>query len=685
MRFDSVGMFWQEAPQSGKRGIPRHLAPIPPSDWKPPSEFPNLSAAKYLSIDTETYDPELEDHGPGWSRDPGKFNIVGFSVGVPEGQSWYFPIRHTIQTELNLNPDHALAWARDTLRDPNQPKVGASLLYDVGGFRHEGIEVRGDLYDVQFGEALLEERSHVDLDFLAEKYLGRGKEHQKPMIEWLARSYGGRSTTDSQKKNIYRCPPSLVGPYGEDDAKDPILVLPHIWKRLEEENLTWLFRMECDLIPLLVEMRYRGVRVDVAKAEQLRDQLAWRIANEQRKLKELVGLEVNVYESDSLARAFNKMGVAYPYTAPTKAHPRGQPSITKPWLEKLNHPLGNLIKEIKRLKKIRDVFIESYILGGQVNGIVHGSFHPLRGEDRGTIIGRFSSSNPNLQNLPIRDKVVLADGTVETLGIETRNLFIPFEGHAQWRKLDLSQIQYRLLVHYACGPGAEEARNKYRSDPKTDYHNWTLELVQAVFGNKLDRRPVKNINFGLSFGMGIDKLITDLMTFGHFLATRPAAEHFLDMYHKGVRFLKPTVKSITQEAEKTGFITSLLNRRARFDLWVPATYEEHESPPLPLATAIQRYGRVKRAYSHKALNRLLQMGEADFMKAALWKCWKDGVFSITGVPTLTVHDENDFSDPGTKEAAQGFEHIREVMAKVIPISIPVFCEEKIGSRWGECD
>lgn len=661
----------------------RQLAPIPDTGWRPPTYFPNLSSAKYLSLDTETYDPELEDHGPGWSRDPGKFNIVGFSVGTPEGYRWYFPIRHTVQTDYNLNPDHALAWARDTLGDPNQPKVGASLLYDVGGFRAEGVEVRGELWDVQWGEALLEERSHVDLDFLAQKYLGHGKEHQKPLLSWCAQSYGGKATPDSQKKNIYRTPPSLAGPYGEDDALDPILILPHIWRRLQQEGLTWLFRMECDLIPLLVDMRYQGVRVDVEKAQILSEKLKWRITNEQKKLHELVGRDVNVYETDSLAKAFDKVGIKYPYTAATKAHPRGQPSITKPWLSKLNHPIGNQIKEIKRLKKIRDVFIESYILGGQVNGIVHGSFHPLRGEDHGTIIGRFSSSTPNLQNLPIRDKVLLPDGSTETLGIDTRNLFIPFEGHPKWRKLDLSQIQYRLLVHYAVGPGSEDARNRYRNDPETDYHDDTLKSVEKEFGSTLERRPIKNLNFGITFNMGVKKLISDLMAFGGITSTQQAAEHFLEVYHKARPFLKPTIKAITQEAEKTGYITSLLGRRARFDLWVPAKFGADKAPPLPYQLALLRYGRIKRFNTSVATNRLLQMGEADFMKAALWKCYKDGVFKATGVPTLIVHDESDFSDPYTTESEEGFKEIRNIMSNVIPISIPVFCDEDIVEMWGE--
>lgn len=658
MRVDSIGMFWEDVPTDGRGSkVVRVMPPIPDTGWLPPTYLPDLSRARVISIDCETYDPELLDHGPGWAR--GKGHIVGVSVGADGGGRWYFPIRHEVEPEHNWSPETVLAWLRDTLANPAQPKVGANLMYDVGWLRHEGVTVAGELVDVQYAEALLDERAEVALEILAQKYLGEGKESSL-LYRWCADFYGGKAN-GAQRANIYRSPPRLVGPYAESDADLPLRVAVAMYPHLVREGMVDLFRMECDLIPMLIDMRFAGVTVNIPRAEELRETLAEREKLEAAKLRNLVGFDVDINSAETLARAFDKVGLGYNKTA------KGKPSFTKDFLKAVQHPVADHIREIRKLAKLRGTFVESYILNSHVGGRVFGQFHPLRGDEGGTRSGRFSSSTPNLQNLPSRD---------DELAPLVRGLFIPDPGHQQWRKYDYSQIEYRFLAHFAVGPMSDEIRSIFNADPNTDYHVMTQELVHRQTGQLLDRKPIKNINFGLIYGMGVDKLAGGLG-----LSVKAGKELFA-AYHKGAPFAKATMEACSEEARDTGIITTILGRKSRFDLWEPQGWGS-EGLALPYEQAILKYGQIRRAYTHKALNRRLQGSAADMMKMAMWRCYKDGVFAETGIPRLTVHDELDFSDPGGKDAA--FREMRNILENAMPLRIPIKADCDIGPDWGHVE
>lgn len=658
MRVDSIGMFWEDV-ATGGRGAKaiRVMPPIPETGWLPPTYLPDLSRARVISIDCETKDPELLEHGPGWAR--GKGHIVGVSVGADGGGRWYFPIRHEVEPEHNWPPEMVLAWLRDTLANPAQPKVGANLMYDVGWLRHEGVTVAGELVDVQYAEALLDERAEVALEVLAQKYLGEGKESNL-LYRWCADFYGGKPN-GAQRANIYRSPPRLVGPYAESDADLPMRVAIAMYPHLVREGMMDLFRMECDLIPMLIDMRFAGVTVNIPRAEELRDTLAAREKIEEAKLSSLVGFHVDINSADTLAKAFDKVGLNYNKTA------KGKPSFTKDFLKSLQHPVADHIREIRKLSKLRGTFVESYILNSHVNGRVFGQFHPLRGDEGGTRSGRFSSSTPNLQNLPSRD---------DELAPLVRGLFIPDPGHQQWRKYDYSQIEYRFLAHFAVGPMSDEIRAIFNADPDTDYHVMTQELVHRQTGQLLDRKPIKNINFGLIYGMGVDKLAGGLG-----LSVKAGRELFA-AYHKGAPFAKATMEACSEEARDTGIIKTILGRKSRFDLWEPQSWGS-EGIALPYEKAILQYGQIRRAYTHKALNRRLQGSAADMMKMAMWKCYKDGIFDETGIPRLTVHDELDFSDPGGKSAA--FREMKDILENAMPLRIPIKADCDVGPDWGHVE
>lgn len=655
MRFDAIGLFWQDVPRERKRGeVARVMPPIPDTGWEPPAEFPNLSRARVLSLDTETWDPELLDRGPGWAR--GKGHIVGVSIGADGGGRWYFPIRHEVEKEMNLDPDQVLRWLRDTLGNPRQPKVGANLMYDVGWLRHEGVEVAGQLYDVQYAEALVDERAAVGLEVLGQRYLGEGKDTNL-LYQWCADYYGG-AATDRQRANIYRAPPRLVGPYAESDADLPLRVLEAQWPLLSREGLLDLFHMECDLIRLLIEMRYAGVSVDVDRAEQLRETLRGEIKELEAELKRHVGFGVDVWANDSLARAFDTLGLPYNKTK------TGRPSFTAGFLKGVKHPVGKLIRDVREREKLIGTFIESYILDSHVDGKLYGQFHPLRGDSTGTRSGRFSSSTPNLQNIPTRSK----------LGKEIRKLFIPDPGHERWRKYDYSQIEYRFLAHFAVGPKADHVRDVYRDNPRADFHRIAQQLVKEQTGIELERDGIKNINFGLVYGMGISTLAASLG-----LPLKKAKELFA-AYHKGAPFVKATMEAAMDEAQRTGVVTTILGRKSRFDMWEPQRWNK-DTVPMPYQEAVYAYGQVRRAYTHKALNRRLQGSAADLMKAAMLKCWKDGVFDRIGVPRLTVHDELDFSDPGGCE--EGYAEMKHILETALELRVPVLVDEESGPNWGE--
>jgi DNA polymerase I-like protein with 3'-5' exonuclease and polymerase domains len=665
MRHDAVGLFWQD---TGKERVNRtHVRiqpPVPPSTWQPVRDLPNLSRAKVLTIDTETFDPDLLTKGPGWARGVG--HLVGVAIGADDDGRWYFPLRHETLPETNYDPGRILPWLSHELGREDQSKCGANLMYDCGWLRQEGVYVRGPLWDVQFAEALLDDSALVALEVLAQKYLGESKTGSE-LFSWLAAYCGGKADA-KQRANIHKAPACLAAPYALGDIDLPPRIMAKQWPLLEQLGLTELFFMENDLIYLLIEMRMKGITVDIPRAEQVRDLLLEKENEHTAELRNLCGFEVNVDAADSLKKVFDNFGIAYPYTDPTTCNPEGLPSFTKDFLKTVQHPVASLIRKVRSVSKTRTTFVEGYTLNAHINGKVYPQFHPLRGDSNGARTGRFSSSNPNYENAPSKD---------EWIGPLIRSITVPDVGHPSWRSFDYSQIQYRFLAHYAVGNGAEEVRGVFRNDPEADYHKIVQDLIKRVNGMAIERKPVKNVNFGLIFGMGIDHL-AEILTL-----PLDEAKTLLAAYHEGAPYVKSTMDAVSKEAQLFGTVRTILGRMNRFDLWEPAYRKRGvELPALPLSEAVARYGNVRRAYTHKALNYKLQGSEGDLMKTAMLRCWKAGVFDVTGVPRNTVHDSLDFSDPGNCEDA--FTEVHRIMETALTISVPIRVDTKSGLNWGEC-
>lgn len=663
MRADSVGFFWQDLPTERPHGqrtpVVRPMPPIPVTGWAPPGEFPRLEAAKVLAIDTETKDPYLLERGPGFQR--GDAHIVGISVGTEDGGRWYFPMRHEVGGG-NMDADQVLRWAADELTRPGQTKVGANLMYDAEALAAEGVDItNGDpkFIDVQYQEALLDENAKsYSLETLSQKYLGEGKQ-SNALYEWCAAAYGG-AADGTQRANIYRAPASLVGPYAESDCDLPLRIARLQQERLESEELCGVADLENALIPMLLAMRRRGVRVDVAAGNALDDRMGEELAAVQR------AFPCEMWSATDIAQRCDAAGIAYPRTPASSKFPTGQPSFTAPWLKLQTDQFLVALAKMRQIDKLRGTFVQGHILGNLINGRIHAQYHPLKGDEYGTVSGRFSSSNPNLQNIPSRDDV---------LAPLIRGLFLPEPGE-RWVRFDWSQIEFRLLVHYARGGGAAEARRRYSEDPTTDFHNMVNEWVFG--GDSSMRKPAKNINFGLVYGMRIKKMAA---TLGRSIE---ATEALFEMYHKTMPFVKETFDAAERMAKTRGYITTLLGRRRRFDLWHPRQWNP-DAAALPHAEALAAYGQVKRAHTHKGLNGVMQGGAADIMKKAMVKIWKAGICKVLGAPLVDVHDELGWSAPVTPEADEALCESQHIMETCVTLRVPLRAEREEGPNWGNLE
>lgn len=648
-----------------KSVLPRTLIPVPDTGWTCPTEFPDLSAAKALCIDVETKDMGLENgEGPGTRRKDSY--VVGLAVGTDDGHHWYFPFRHEVGP--NMDRTNVLAWANAELNRKNQPKLGANLMYDLEWLAVEGVTVEGPFYDVQYAEPLLDEYAlSYSLETLAQKYTGGGKDDSL-MYQWLSSVYGGNATRKAQAGRIWRAPSKLAGPYAQSDVRLPFEIFREQQILLKEQGLWDLYQLECRLIPMLLAMRLRGVRVDVSKAEELQHTLLGRIERDQHRLNKLAGDRVDVWAPEQFSPIFDRHGIPYPKTK------KGNPSFQKAWLERHDSPIAQLISSVRKWDKLKNTFVDGYILNKAVNGRVHGQFHPMRSDDYGTVSGRFSSSHPNLQNIPARDP---------ELGPLMRGLFIPENGE-DWVKFDYAQIEPRLVLHYASSQ-AKKVREAYANDPTLDCYNTMLVDMPAG----LTRSFFKSLYLGMTYGMGIPTLAKQLDM------TEDEVRQYFEMFHEGAPYIRDLRDRAQRKVNKEGFIKTLLGRRARFNMWENSRWMndadkeviclEKGDPSwfLPVAErdiAVEKWGTVKRAGMHKVLNRLIQGSAADVFKKAMVDVWESGICDQVGVPMLFVHDESDFS---IEDAARNpvTEKIKEVMQDCVKTRVPLLCDVEVGSNW----
>ena len=641
---------------------------MPTTEWVAPTEFPDLRKAEEIAIDLETRDPDLKTLGSG--AIVGRGEVVGIAVAV-DGYKSYFPIAHG--EGPNMDRDKVLSWFKDVCACP-ATKIFHNAMYDVSWIRNLGIKINGLIIDTMIAASLIDEnRFQYSLNSLSWVYLNQGK--NESLLNQAAKERGL-----DPKADMWKLPASEVGAYAEKDAELTLMLWHHLKRIIVEDNLQDIFNLETDLFPCLVDMRFLGVRVDVSKANQLKTALAIKEQNLLQQIKIETGVEPQIWAARSIAEVFEKLKLPFDRTEKTDS-----PSFTKNFISKHEHPIVRMIAEARKINKISTTFIDT-ILNHEHNGRIHADINQIRSDDGGTVTGRFSYANPNLQQIPARDP--------ET-GPLIRSLFIPEEG-CTWGTFDYSQQEPRLVAHYALRFGFHSAQviaDSYENDPSTDFHQIVADMA------KIERKEAKTINLGLFYGMGKAKLQNELNV------TKEKADELFNIYHNRVPFVKELMNEIMDKAQKKGQIKTLLGRRCRFPKYEPilrgsnwGTFvpaEDHDTmlelkqmgPNLldedgneikdkdgkPKTNYWHGNGH-RRAFTYKALNKLIQGSAADMTKKAMINLYKEGLLAH-----IQIHDELDFSI----ESKEQSDKIKDIMEHAVDLKVPNKVDYESGPNWGE--
>ena len=606
----------------------------PQTEWLPPEEFPDLSKYKEIAIDLETKDPDLVKMGSGSPTKNGR--ITGIAVAV-DGWSAYYPVGH--EGGGNMDKKKVFNYFRKVLKS-DAIKIFHNAMYDVSWLRAEGIEVNGPIVDTMIATALVDEnRRRYDLNSCSREYIGKGKD--EAALYNAAKDWG----VDA-KAEMYKLPAMYVGAYAEKDAEITLELWSYLKKEIINQDLQSIFKLETDLFPCLVDMRFLGVRVDIDEAHKLKKKL---IEEEKLCLKEVkkeTGVDVQIWAARSIAQAFEKLDLSFDRTEKTHS-----PSFTKNFLQNHPHPLVKRIARAREINKAHTTFIDT-ILKHSHNGRIYSEINQLRSDNGGTVTGRFSYSNPNLQQIPARDKV---------LGPMIRSLFLP-EEDCKWGVFDYSQQEPRLVVHYAALQnlyGVNEVVEEYKKGD-ADFHSIVAELAD------IPRLQAKTINLGLFYGMGKNKLQAELGV------SKDKAIELFKKYHLQVPFVKQLMDAVMRRAQESGRIRTLLGRVCRFHLWEPAQFGIHKA--LTHEEALREHGPgIKRAYTYKALNRLIQGSAADMTKKAMLELYNEGI-----TPHIQVHDELDISIESDIKA----EKIKQIMESAVTLEVPNKIDYEFGTNWG---
>jgi len=608
----------------------------PETEWVMPEELKDLLGAKEIAVDLETNDPQLKELGSG--NVIGKGHIAGIAVAV-EGWSGYYPIHH--EQGGNMDKKLVLGWLQEIFNQENTTFIFHNAMYDVCWLRSAGIKIKGKVVDTMIAASLIDEnRLSYRLDILSKHYVGIGKD-ETILIE-AAKEYGLDAKAD-----MWRLPAMFVGQYAERDAESTLKLWQRLKIELYNQELMDIFNLETRLFPCLVDMRFKGVRVDLEKAENIKLNLIKREEKIIHKIKQLTGVDVEIMAARSIAKAFDKLNLPYDRTEKSN-----EPSFTKNFLQNHPHELPKSIAEARELNKAHTTFIDS-ITKHAFKGRIHADINQIRSDQGGTVTGRFSMSNPNLQQIPARHP---------ELGPMIRSIFIP-EEKCKWGSFDYSQQEPRILVHYAKLQnleGVDEIVTAYKKGD-ADFH----QVVADMAG--IERKQAKTINLGLMYGMGKNKLMAELGLM------KESAEKLIRQYHARAPFVKLLMDNVSRKANDRGKIRTLLGRACHFDLWQPVQFGVFK--PLPLEQARKEYDEpLKRAFTYKALNKLIQGSAADMTKKSMVSLYENGI-----IPHIQIHDEVDIS----VESPQKAEEIIKIMEGAVELQVPNKVDYESGDNWGD--
>src|SRR5210317_817913 len=606
------------------------------TEWIEPESYPDLRSYDEIAIDLETRDPDLKSKGSGAIIGNGE--VVGIAVAVP-GRKFYFPIAHG--SGPNMDRKKTLEWFQDILNTPAL-KIFHNAMYDVSWIRSMGLKIEGQIVDTMIAASLINEnRFRFDLNSLGWDYLGHGKNESALNEEAKSRGL-------DPKADMWQLPALHVGAYAEKDAELTLELWQMFKKEITDQDVESIFQLETDLFPCLVDMRFLGVRVDVQRAHELKQALVIKEENLLQQIKIETGIEVQLMAARSVSKVFDKLNLTYDRTAKSNA-----PSFTKNFISNHEHPIVRMIAKARETNKAHTTFIDT-IIKHEYKGRIHADINQIRSDQGGTVTGRFSYSNPNLQQLPARNK---------ELGPMIRSIFIPEEG-CKWGSFDYSQQEPRLVAHYAAlhkFPSVNDVIDSYENDTSTDFHQVVADMA------KIPRSQAKVINLGLFYGMGKAKLQAELG-----VSKEKAAELF-ETYHAKVPFVKQLTNSASNRAQERGQIRTLLGRLCRFHLWEPNQFGMHKA--MSHEDALLEHGPgIRRAFTYKSLNKLIQGSAADMTKKAMLDLYKNGI-----IAHVQIHDELCISVKDQKQA----DEIVEIMQNAVTLEVPNKVDCELANTWGD--
>lgn len=657
---------------------------VPESRWTPPNldDLPNDWGSGRVGIDVETRDDQLAALGPGVRR--GGY-VVGISLAFEDGPAYYLPVAHA--GGGNMDRKSVRNYLRYHAKRFTGIVCGANLAYDLDYLWEGGIEFpNAEAYrDVQIADPLINELHYsYSLESISERWGIPGKDESLLQEALFVHGYKGRNS----KAGIWALHSQFVGPYAEQDARLPLTILRKQEREIENQDLWRIYDLESRVLPVLVKMRRRGVRVNLDRLDEIE---RWARAEQVAAMDAANRLTTVRLETDDISRtavlatALREIGLDLPQTK------TGKDSVTASLLESLDHPIGEHLRRAKKMFTLRSTFcdgVRHHLIGNRI----HCTFNQLRrqkddgsGDQEGAAFGRLSSTNPNLQNQPARDPEI---------GKKWRSIYEPETGSI-WGSLDYSQQEPRHAVESALDTGARiigqaaydsavEACNRYRNDPTMDFHQMMADMAA------IERKPAKNIFLGLSYGMGGAKLCRDLglptvwtvrwkedrrwryksyetreeaaivsargraegYDARYYEAAGPEGQELTDQFDRKVPFVRKMAQHMQDVASRQGYIETIGGRRCRFPALDGGGYD----------------------WLHKAFNRRIQGSSADQTKEAVVAIDAAGYYL-----QLQVHDEVDGSFGSEEEAKKA----ATIMENVYPMKVPMKVDVETGLSWGD--
>ena len=562
-------------------------------------------------FDIETFDPFLKDTGASWVRKAGQ--ILGIGVKIGSSDTEYYPVGHN---SGNYDKDQVKKYINDIWVDSchgSYPIVGHYLYYDLGWMNHEGY------IDLEWG--MKNGLEIFDTLVSSQVYDSSLSAYS---LAYMAKHFKVGEKMDVDVNQLRLMPISAVERYCCSD----VTLTDRVCARLLEQGNLFADALdrENNVIPILIMMHKNGIRIDMEELVNIELRL-------KKQLKvcmdELLTIEpgIKIWSGTSIEMLFRKLGLGYPRTD------KGNPSFDQDFLEAVGkvNPTIAAMSQARKLHRLINNFIFG-ISRLQVDGILHPDYFNGRSEYGGTVTGRLSSANPNIQQMPNRTEE----------GKTIREAFVGFPGE-MWSRHDYSQQEPRIILHYASRlalTGIDEWKKRYESNPDQDFYNILMELA-----NRKDRFEMKTMTLAVLYGMGPKRLATSLGI------DENASQDLLQLFFKGVPWMKEEREYIMKQVRTNRAVRTLGNRTLRF---LPNT-------------------------DNKAFNHLIQGSAADQTKQAMLD-----VFRQTGkIPLCQVHDELNYSLNEDEIGQELDVKIEDIMKNTFSLDFPTKVDSALGSNWRE--